>query len=80
MTELFFIGGVLVGIVFVLAFQKFYTKVVPKEIKEKIEVAVCNHEYRLIDNWSSDALGVPYGYKTYECTKCKHKDKKFWYV
>lgn len=80
MTELFFFGGILVGIVFTIVLQKLCTKVIPKELKEKLEVAVCNHEYRLIDNWSSDALGVPYGYKTYECTKCKHKDKKFWYV
>lgn len=47
---------------------------------EKHQHKFCNHDYQLTDSWSSDALGVPYGYKTYKCSKCKHIDKQFWYV
>ena len=57
-----------------------YFKCWLKKRAPAIIVALCDHNYKLIDDWSSDALGVPYGYKTYKCTKCGHIDKRFWYI
>lgn len=51
--------------------------------KKKAKVAkkaICTHtNTSLVDNWQSDGLGIPYGYKTYKCRDCGHIDKKFWY-
>ena len=57
---------------------KFLRKLADK--LEKNKHLICNHDYKLTDSWSSDALGIPYGYKTYKCSKCSHIDKQFWYI
>lgn len=41
---------------------------------------VCRHEYQPVDEWSSDALGDPYGYRIYKCKKCLVTEKRFWYI
>lgn len=52
-----------------------------KKKAEAVKVAICQHKKTsLIDDWRSDALGIPYGYKTYKCRDCGNIEKKFWYV
>lgn len=56
-------------------FKSWFNRAIPE-----VKVYICPHDYKLIDDWSSDALGMPYGYKIYKCSKCEHVDKRFWYI
>lgn len=48
--------------------------------REKVQQTICNHDMRVVNSWSSDGLGIPYGYRYYTCRKCGKEERKFWYV
>lgn len=60
-----------------------YKEQVQQEVVDKIASTkglLCSHEYKLTKIDSTDALGIPYGYRYYKCQKCGNEKKEFWYV
>lgn len=71
------------GMIFFAVMYRLYGRVDPEVrtvIEDKITKAVCDHNYQYHDSWSSDGLGIAYGYRYYKCTKCGKIDKRFWHA